>query len=176
MLKCNTLNSPFYSYSWKRGWSSPCFDTTLLALLCKSFCYANYQCFAKFTLQKEGGLYRNKVNFSLRLASKARTTKPTTLKWSVRFAMLNFCSCEELYWLIIRVRSIGWLFFPIIWIDPLFTIERNRFWGVLSPQPEVRLFSKTRIMKTAMLSVSWNHIELYHKLLNCSDNQYNSVM
>ena len=34
--------SPFYSYSWKRGWSWPCFNTTLLALLCKSCCcYAN---------------------------------------------------------------------------------------------------------------------------------------
>ena len=36
-------NSPFYSYGWKRGWSWPCFDTTLLALLCKSCSsYANY--------------------------------------------------------------------------------------------------------------------------------------
>ena len=36
-------NSPLYSYKWKRGWSWPCFDTTLLALLCKSCSsYANY--------------------------------------------------------------------------------------------------------------------------------------
>ena len=28
-------NSPFYSYRWKRGWSWPCFDTTLPALLCE---------------------------------------------------------------------------------------------------------------------------------------------
>ena len=35
-------NSPFYSCRWKRGWSWPCFDTTLPALLCKScLSYAN---------------------------------------------------------------------------------------------------------------------------------------
>ena len=28
-------NSPLYSYRWKRGWSWPCFDTTLPALLCQ---------------------------------------------------------------------------------------------------------------------------------------------
>ena len=28
-------NSPFCSYRWKRGWSWPCFDTTLPALLCQ---------------------------------------------------------------------------------------------------------------------------------------------
>ena len=30
---------PLYSYWWKRGWSWPCFNTTLPALLCKS-CYS----------------------------------------------------------------------------------------------------------------------------------------
>ena len=36
------LNSPFYSYSWKRGWSWPCFDTIPAPLRCKSCCsYAN---------------------------------------------------------------------------------------------------------------------------------------
>ena len=35
-------SKPFYSYEWKRGWRWPCFDTNLLALLCKSsFSYAN---------------------------------------------------------------------------------------------------------------------------------------
>ena len=35
-------NRPFYSYGWKQGWSWPCFDTSLLALLRKSiFSYAN---------------------------------------------------------------------------------------------------------------------------------------
>ena len=35
-------NSPFYSCRWKRGWSWPCFDTTLPPLLCKScLSYAN---------------------------------------------------------------------------------------------------------------------------------------
>ena len=32
------FNRPFYSYGWKRGWSGPCFDTTISAfLICKSF-------------------------------------------------------------------------------------------------------------------------------------------
>ena len=35
----NSFNRPFYSYRWKRGWSWPCFDTTLPALLCKSCCF-----------------------------------------------------------------------------------------------------------------------------------------
>ena len=38
-----TSNGQFYNcYSWKRGRSGPCFDTTRPALLCKSdYCYAN---------------------------------------------------------------------------------------------------------------------------------------
>ena len=38
----NLGNRPFYSCGWKRGWGWPCFDTNLLALLCKSsYSYAN---------------------------------------------------------------------------------------------------------------------------------------
>ena len=58
--------SPSYSYRWKRGWSWPCFDTTLPAWLCKScFSYANWYFWAKFTFGKGGGLYQDKVNLSL---------------------------------------------------------------------------------------------------------------
>ena len=32
------MNRPFYSCRWKRSWSWPCFDTTLVAFLCKSCC------------------------------------------------------------------------------------------------------------------------------------------
>ena len=39
-------NCPFYGYRWKRGWSWPCFDTTLPALLCQSCrSYDNYSIF-----------------------------------------------------------------------------------------------------------------------------------
>ena len=39
---CGLVNDPCYSYRWKRGWSWPCFDTTIRALSCKSCCsYAN---------------------------------------------------------------------------------------------------------------------------------------
>ena len=58
--------SPSYSYRWKRGWSWPCCDTTLPASLCKScFSYENWYFWAKFTFEKGGGLYQNKVNLSL---------------------------------------------------------------------------------------------------------------
>lgn len=36
------VNRPFYSCSWKRGWSCPCFETTPLAFLHKSCC--SYLC------------------------------------------------------------------------------------------------------------------------------------
>ena len=39
-IECNSaeFNRPFYNYGWKRGWSGPCFDTTISAfLICKSF-------------------------------------------------------------------------------------------------------------------------------------------
>ena len=39
-IQCNSVefNRPFYNYGWKRGWSGPCFDTTISAfLVCKSF-------------------------------------------------------------------------------------------------------------------------------------------
>ena len=59
-------NSLFYSYRCKRGWSWPCFDKTLPALLCKSCCcYANYYFFSKISISKERGLYPKKVNLSL---------------------------------------------------------------------------------------------------------------
>ena len=44
-IQCNSVefNRPFYNYGWKRGWSGPCFDTTISAfLICKScFFYSN---------------------------------------------------------------------------------------------------------------------------------------
>ena len=46
-------NSPFYSYRWKQGCSWPCFDTNLLALLCKSgFSYAKYEFFRIISIRK----------------------------------------------------------------------------------------------------------------------------
>ena len=43
-IQCNSVefNRPFYNYGWQRGWSRPCFDTTIPAFLCKScFFYSN---------------------------------------------------------------------------------------------------------------------------------------
>ena len=43
LLRSKKGNTLFDSYRWKGRWSWPCFDTTLSALLCKSFCsYANW--------------------------------------------------------------------------------------------------------------------------------------
>ena len=44
-IQCNSVefNRPFYNYGWKRGWSGPCFDTTISAfLICKS-CFFLFQ-------------------------------------------------------------------------------------------------------------------------------------
>ena len=60
------------SYTWKRGLSWPCFDTTLPALLCKSCCsYATWYFLAKFTFH----LKREEVCIKTRSTSASRTNR-----------------------------------------------------------------------------------------------------
>ena len=70
-------SSPFYSYRWKRGQSWPCFDTSLLALLCKSCCsYANLY-FSSITFTTKGRRFVSKQGQPQpHVHSKARLLSP----------------------------------------------------------------------------------------------------
>ena len=89
-------NSPFYSYSCKRGWSWPCFDTTLLALLCKSCSsYANYYFF------KHNDQEKNEV------CIKTRSTSPSYLYNLVPRAFHPFFKGKALGTRLIFVQRLG---------------------------------------------------------------------
>ena len=74
-----TKNSPF---RWKRGWSWPCFDKTLPALLCKCSSHANQYFLSKIYIRKGRRFVSNKVN--LTFTQRLRHLKPTTVKWPIR--------------------------------------------------------------------------------------------
>ena len=74
-----TKNSPF---RWKRGWSWPCFDKTLPALLCKCCSHANQYFLSKIYIRKGRRFVSNKVN--LTFTQRLRHLKPTTVKWPIR--------------------------------------------------------------------------------------------
>ena len=78
--------SPSFSCRWKRGWSWPCFDTTLPALLCKScFSYANwYFFFSKIYMYKGRRFVLKEGQTQPHVHSKARILSTHwTVKWSI---------------------------------------------------------------------------------------------
>ena len=109
-IQCNSVefNRPFYNYGWKRGWSGPCFDTTISAfLVCKSFFFFNSnQYFLGIISIRKQRRFVSKLGYALRCNRRFIVPKCKTDRFRNSFIIR---SCTLIFRLFITFFTLFYL-------------------------------------------------------------------